>query len=292
MHKRKNDIIEIILGKRAGFCPGVKKAVYLAESLSKKYPKPIYTAGPLIHNPQEIKRLSGLGIKPIQNLKELKKGTLIIRTHGLPKETLQKVKEKNINIVDATCLFVKRVQNLVENLSKQRYNIIVIGEKDHPEVISLVSYSQTPVEVINKEDEIKNIRIKEPIAVVSQTTQSEKKFNTIVSELKKRYKRIKIFNTICSASSERQKETEQIAKKVDLMLVIGGKNSGNTRRLKDISSKYVKTYHIESEREIKNKWFENIKKIGITAGASTPEWLIKKVIKHLNQIFGIKEQQP
>ncbi|MFN3966830.1 MAG: 4-hydroxy-3-methylbut-2-enyl diphosphate reductase [Endomicrobiia bacterium] len=280
MYKRK-----IVISKKAGFCPGVKKAVYLAETLSKKYPVPIYTAGPLIHNPLEIKRLSKIGIKPISNIEKIKRGTLIIRTHGLPKDTIYRLKKKNLNIIDATCLFVKRVQQLVENLSKQKYNIIIIGEKNHPEVISLVSYSQTPVAVINKEDEIKNITLKEPIAIVSQTTQSEEKFNFLVSKLKKKYKNLVVFNTICNASEKRQKETEKIARKVDIMLVIGGKNSGNTTRLKEISSKYVKTYHIESKDEIKKAWFKNTKRIGITAGASTPEWVIKDVIEYLKQIF-------
>lgn len=274
---------KVITGNKAGFCYGVRKAVDMAECLSgrKHTGIDIFTIGPLIHNRHEVERLSKKGIKPVSSVDSEKKGIFIIRTHGLPKNDMQKLSKRDVKVVDATCPFVRRIQNLIEKLSQKKYSIVIIGERSHPEIIGLVSYSQGPLRVIESIEEVKNLSLEYPIAVMSQTTQSEEKFKKIVKAIRKKYRNVKIFNTICKATSERQREAEEIAKKVDLMLVIGGKNSGNTTRLKDICSKFVSTRHIESQSEIKKEWFKGIDTIGITAGASTPGWLIEKVIKHI-----------
>ncbi|OGS20741.1 MAG: 4-hydroxy-3-methylbut-2-enyl diphosphate reductase [Elusimicrobia bacterium RIFOXYA2_FULL_40_6] len=273
--------MKIIIAKSAGFCYGVKKAVELAEKASKSYNKPIYTVGPLMHNKHEVKRLSGLGINAISTINNIKGGTVIIRTHGLPKDIMNRLSRKNADVIDATCPFVKRVQNLVEKLSKDGYNILVIGEKNHPEVVALVSYSTKPVVVVNSPAGIKNLKLKEPVAVVSQTTQSSEKFDKLNALIHKKYRSLKVYDTICNASNERQDETKKLAKKVNVMLVLGGKNSGNTTRLKDICLEHVKTFHIESSKDLKKDWFKKIDTIGITAGASTPQWLIGGVVSSL-----------
>ncbi|OGS19906.1 MAG: 4-hydroxy-3-methylbut-2-enyl diphosphate reductase [Elusimicrobia bacterium RIFOXYA2_FULL_39_19] len=280
----KKNKLKIEIADKAGFCYGVKKAVEHAEKAPETRQRPIYTVGPLMHNKIEVNRLADMGIKTIDNPESVRKGTLIIRTHGLPKELMQKIKKNTVELIDATCPFVKRVQNLIEKLTQEGYNIVIIGEKDHPETIGLVSYASKQVKVVNSVSGVKKLKLPEPVAVVSQTTQSAEKFDTLVRELSKKYKSIKIFNTICSASNERQEEAANLAKKVDVMFVIGGKNSGNTTRLKDICSKYVATYHVESEKEITKKHLKGVKVAGITAGASTPTWLIKSIIKYMQQI--------
>lgn len=279
---------KIIVSKKSGFCYGVKKAIEMAESISGRNKERIYTLGPLIHNRYEVKRLERLGVKSVSSIRRLKKGILLIRTHGLTKGIMDELKTKDLSLIDATCPFVKRVQRLVETLSKEGYSVIIIGEKNHPETIGLVSYSLGPVQVVNSAVEIKKLKMDEPIAVVSQTTQSVGAFKALVDEIKRRFSRVKIFNTICNAASERQKETEGLAGRVDLMIIVGGKNSANTTRLKDISSKYVRTYHIESAEELRKTWFRGAGLTGISAGASTPDWLIKGVISRINMMQGCK----
>lgn len=279
---KANKSKKIIVGKKAGFCYGVRKAVNIAENLpGAAEQKNIYTIGPLIHNRHEVNRLSKLGIRPVSSIDSKKKGIFIIRTHGLPKNDMLRLAGKNATVVDATCPFVRRIQNLIEKLSQKKYSIIIVGEKNHPEIVGLVSYARGHLKVVESEREVKGLSLKYPIAVMSQTTQSEEKFAGIISAIRKKYKRVKTFNTICRATRERQREAAEIAKKVDMMLVIGGKHSGNTTRLKNICSKFVNTHHIESPEEIDGEWFKGINKIGVTAGASTPGWLIEKIKKHL-----------
>ncbi|MBU0951243.1 MAG: 4-hydroxy-3-methylbut-2-enyl diphosphate reductase [Elusimicrobia bacterium] len=277
--------MKIIVARSAGFCYGVKKAVDLAQKAPKFNRKPIYTIGPLMHNKHEVKRLSSIGINVLFSIDKADRGTVIIRTHGLPKATMSRLSRKRVDVIDATCPYVKRVQRLVEKLSKDGYNIAVIGEKNHPEVIGLVSYSSKTVVVVNSAGGIKNLKLKEPVAVVSQTTQSCEKFNKLVALIKKKYKTAKIFNTICNASNERQNEAKKLAKKVNVMLVLGGKNSGNTARLKDICLRHVRTFHIESSRDLKKTWFGKQGVVGITAGASTPQWIIDGVVSSLREFM-------
>lgn len=273
--------MKLIIAKKAGFCYGVKKAIELAEKTYAENSKPIYSIGSLIHNRFEVQRLSKIGIKPVSSVKKVKKGTIIIRTHGIPKKYILEAKKKKLNVIDATCPFVKRVQNLVKELSKKNFYVLIIGEKKHPEVKSLISYAEKPVKIIESVNEIRGLSDGEKIAVVSQTTQSLEKFNYIIKRLKSKYKNVKIFNTICTAALERQEEAEKIAREVDVILIIGGRNSANTARLVDICKKHTTTYHIESADEISDRWFDKVKSTGISAGASTPKWIIDAVISYI-----------
>ncbi|PIZ12420.1 MAG: 4-hydroxy-3-methylbut-2-enyl diphosphate reductase, partial [Elusimicrobia bacterium CG_4_10_14_0_8_um_filter_37_32] len=272
---------KLIVAKKAGFCYGVKKAVELAEKTYAENSEPIYSIGPLIHNRFEVQRLSKIGIKPVSSVNKVKKGTIIIRTHGIPRKHVSEAKKKKLNIIDATCPFVKRVQHLVKELSKKNFYVLIIGEKEHPEVKSLISYAEKPVKIIESINEIRGLSDGKKIAVVSQTTQSLEKFNHIIKGIKSKYKNAKIFNTICTAALERQEEAEKIAREVDVVLIIGGRNSANTARLVDICKKHTITYHIESAEEINDRWFDNVHSIGILAGASTPKWIIDAVISHM-----------
>ncbi|MDI6641877.1 MAG: 4-hydroxy-3-methylbut-2-enyl diphosphate reductase [Elusimicrobiota bacterium] len=273
--------MKIVIGTKSGFCYGVKKAVTCAEVSAKKTKSHIYTLGPLIHNNYEVNRLKKLGVIPLKSLRGIKNKTILIRAHGLPKNVISIIKEKKNKVIDTTCPFVKKVQNLIKKLSKEGYNIIIFGEKKHPEVVALASYSSKPVEVIQSLDELNSLSLNEPVAVVSQTTQSEEEFKKLISKLKNKYENIKILNTICAAAAERQREAEKIAKQVQLMLVVGGKNSGNTVRLRNISCAFTKTYHIESSSDIKKSWFKKPVSVGIITGTSTPQWLIEDIIRYV-----------
>jgi 4-hydroxy-3-methylbut-2-enyl diphosphate reductase len=279
--------LRVEIAKNAGFCFGVRRAINLTEKIADKECK-VYTLGPVIHNPQEVRRLEKKGIKTLKDPEMAKSGYIILRTHGIPFKLHKKLEEnKNINVIDAACPFVKRAQNIVKCLStdikSKDKTIIVVGEKVHPEVIALVSYGGGKCVVVENIKEAHKFIGRGDLNIVSQTTQSPENFNSIVKILKKRYK-TKVYNTICKATLDRQKSAEKLAKNVDLMIVIGGKNSGNTTRLAQICSKETKTYHVETACNIKEKWFKNVNSIGLTAGASTPDWIIKKIEMRIKKI--------
>jgi 4-hydroxy-3-methylbut-2-enyl diphosphate reductase len=279
--------LRVKIAENAGFCFGVRRAIDLTEKTAGKESK-VYTLGPVIHNPQEVKRLEKKGIKTLKDPKKVKNGSIILRTHGIPFNLHKRLEEnKNINVIDAACPFVKRAQNTVKRLStdikSKDKTIIVVGERVHPEVIALVSYGNGKCIVVENVKEAQKFRGRGDLNIVSQTTQTPENFNNIVEVLKKRY-RTKVYNTICKATLDRQKAAEKLAKSVDLMIVIGGKNSGNTTRLAQICSEKTKTYHIETACSMKEKWFKNINSVGLTAGASTPDWIIKEIEMRIKEV--------
>jgi len=282
--------LKVKMADNAGFCFGVKRAINLAEETAGREHR-VYTLGPIIHNPQEVKRLEKKGIKTLKDLKNLKTGCVILRTHGIPFNLHKKLENnRDINIIDATCPFVKKAQNIVKQLgactSYRDKTIVVVGEKIHPEVAALISYGNGRCVVIETVKEAWSFRSNGDLSIVSQTTQVPENFESIVKVLKKRH-RIKVYNTICKATLDRQKSAVKLAGNVDLMIVIGGKNSGNTTRLAEICSAKTNTYHIETCESIEEKWFKDITRVGLTAGASTPDWIIKEIevrIKEINAV--------
>lgn len=288
-----NTRLKVKIARNAGFCFGVKRAIALAEKTAKEKTK-VYTLGPIIHNPQEVERLEKQSIKTLEDTKRVKNGCIILRTHGIPFELHKKLeKNQSISVIDATCPFVKRAQNIVKQLStdvkSKDKTIILIGEKVHPEVIALVSYGNGKCVVIENIKEAQKYKGNGDISVVSQTTQTPKNFDNVVKELKRRYK-TKVHNTICKATLDRQKSAEKLADNVDLMIVIGGKNSGNTTRLAQICAVKTKTYHIETVDDINKKWFKSIRSVGLAAGASTPDWIIKEIGRKIKEI-GLNNQR-
>ena len=276
-------MVKITIAKSAGFCFGVKRAIDLAQDIASKN-KEVYTFGPLIHNPQEVQRLEKENIKVIEDYSKIKKGVLVLRTHGIPLDIYENLsKKENIKIVDAACPFVKKAQDIIKELSKDSEQIVIIGEKKHPEVVALVSYGKGKCLVVEDIKDVKNVKKTDIIYIVSQTTQSPKKFEEIVNEISK-ISQVKVFNTICRATFDRQSAAEKLAKEVDVMIVIGGKNSGNTTRLYQICSNITKTYHIENVDEIEKSWFDNVKEVGITAGASTPDWIIENIKRRIKEV--------
>jgi len=279
--------MRLIFAKKMGFCSGVSRAISLAQSIPTRDNKkrtvtiPVYTLGPLIHNPQEVERLERLGVKAISRLNQIKTGTLIVPSHGLPQSILKKIDKMQLKLIDATCPFVKRAQLLAKNLYERGYHVVIVGQKSHPEVISLFSFANGEASVVETPQDVEKIKTNKKIGVISQTTQSVENFQKIVKRLKIKIKKLKIHNTICKETSQRQKEAKGLAEKADLMVVIGGKNSANTNRLYNICKEITRAYHVESPEELRPSWFSKRGVVGITAGTSTPEWIIKSVVKSL-----------
>ncbi|MFH1288035.1 MAG: 4-hydroxy-3-methylbut-2-enyl diphosphate reductase [bacterium] len=273
----------IICAKSAGFCFGVERAIKLANQAAKKNRAKVYTLGPLIHNPQEVRRLEKKGIIPVSDLKKVGNNLVIIRSHGISPEGWEEIKKKKLKFIDTTCPFVLKAQKLAQKLQKEGYFVIVVGEKNHPEIKNIIGYTNGRAVAIGGVKDLKNIPSGERrIGVISQTTQTLETFIEVINELLLRYRELKIYNTICQATTERQKEAKAVAEKVGIMLVIGGRNSANTTHLAGICGDTgAKVYHIETDDEIKGDWVKNNDKIGITAGASTPDWIIRGVIKKL-----------
>ena len=273
--------MKIKLATSYGFCFGVKRAIRIAES-----EKNASTIGPLIHNNEEISRLrKNFNVDTLESIEEvrgIKKA--IIRTHGIPKQDFFALKEKGVEIIDATCPYVTKPQKICEKMSKEGYDIVIFGDENHPEVKGVKSYAKGPVYVILHADELEKIKLGSKVAVVSQTTRKAEEFATIVSSLTMRHKEVRVFNTICNATLENQEATRTRSKEADIMIIIGGKNSSNTKQLLNISKEYCNdSFLIESERELEKSWFEDKKLCGIGAGASTPDWIINKIIDKIRE---------
>jgi small subunit ribosomal protein S1 len=281
--------MEIKLAKNMGFCFGVKRAISIARQVRRETDEKVWTLGHIIHNPQVVKKLDEEGIVAADNLSEIDTGYVIIRSHGVPPEILNKIKKKKLKEVDATCPLVKKAQERAKQLVAEGYETYVIGDKKHPEVISIVGGTQGKVHVI---DSVNDLKIRDSkVGLVVQTTQSQDTLNKVVDYLLPRVLEIKVFNTICDVTSKRQKEIKRLAKKSDIMIIIGGKRSANTSRLAGIAREEgCLTYHIEDAREIEKNWFTDVKRVSIASGASTPDWIINGVIKKLEEINMSKEE--
>jgi len=277
--------LQLVVAKSAGFCFGVKRAMDLAFEAAKKYRDPLYTLGPLIHNPQAVASLERLGVRMKERIEEIPRGTVIFRSHGVSLGELQKAKKKKLRIIDATCPIVKRAQHFAKFLHRHGYTLLIVGDVQHPEVEAIRSYIGDRVEVIEDIRALQAIEPCEKLGVIAQTTQSFRLFEEIVGAALGKAREVRVFNTICHATTIRQKEAVEIAKKVDCMVVAGGYNSGNTQRLVSICKEaQPSTYHIEEAKELKPRWFLGKRRIGLTAGASTPSWIIKEVEKELRQL--------
>ena len=273
--------MEVVLAKYLGFCYGVKRAVKIArEHASDKS----CTLGPIIHNPQMVERLREEGVGTIEDVNELEEGTIIIRSHGVGPQVYEKIKAKGLDIVDATCPKVKKAQMAARELVEDGYEVVIIGEKNHPEVRSIFEWANKKTTILETEEEAKNFAVCPKLGIVSQTTVSGSHFRKMVMHLLEKSSDIKILRTICAATDQRQTAAMELASKVDAMIVVGGKNSANTTRLAKLCEQKCQTYHIETAEEILPEWFTKIKKVGITAGASTPDWVIREVFEKCQRI--------
>ena len=258
----------------------MKRAIKITEKIAKLNPNTL-TLGPLIHNPLEIGRLEkDFGVRVQEDINNLGASkSVVIRTHGITKENLESLRQKDVEITDATCPFVTKPQKIVEEMSAVGYHIVIFGDIDHPEVRSVMSYSTTPPIVVANLDSIKAIeKLPKKIAIISQTTKQIEKFLQIVQYLVSHALEVRVFNTICNATFENQEATRELSKKADIMIIVGGKTSSNTKQLFYIAQNHCKdSYLVENEEDIESSWFKDKKICGISAGASTPNWVIKNV---------------
>lgn len=273
--------MEIILADKAGFCFGVKRAINTAFKAGAA--GTVYCLGPLIHNPQEVERLRQAGVMTVEDLSSLKPGdSLIIRSHGVPPAVLMEARDKGLTIIDLTCPFVGKAQRHAGALANEGYQVVVVGEKKHPEVQSILGYAGDHAVVAETSADLRDMRFKPRLGVVAQTTQSYSNFSEIVLNLLRFSKELKVYNTICNSTTERQDAARTLAGRVDVMVVVGGRNSANTSRLVSVCREESRpTYHIETAEEMRPEWLTAAKKVGVAAGASTPDWIIEGVIKRL-----------
>ncbi|HEY5513516.1 MAG TPA: 4-hydroxy-3-methylbut-2-enyl diphosphate reductase [Geomonas sp.] len=276
--------MEVILAKQAGFCFGVKRATHLAFEAADKGGE-TYTLGPIIHSPQVVQRLEEMGVKTLSDVEDVESGTIIIRSHGVAAKELEAAVRRKLEIVDATCPFVKKAQEHVASLSRAGYDVVVVGDADHPEVQGIVSYATGRVYVVGNGEEAERLPRMSKIGVVAQTTQSFENLQHVVTACLAKAGEIRVYRTICDATAVRQEEAKALAGKVDCMIVIGGYNSANTRRLAQVCSELLRrTHHIETASQLDPAWFAGVDKVGVTAGASTPKWLIDDVLDRIEEI--------
>ena len=282
--------MEVILAKSSGFCFGVKRAVDKVYEQTEKGKK-IYTYGPIIHNEEVVKDLEKKGVKVLESKEELKalsEGSVVIRSHGVPKEIYDLIEEKGLECIDATCPFVKRIHNIVQKESEEGRRIIIVGNNGHPEVEGIKGWSKTTAVVIESQEEAENFKAKEDekLCIVSQTTFNYKKFKELVEIFQKKGYDIIVANTICNATEERQKEASELAAKVDAMIVIGGTHSSNTRKLYELcKSECENTYYIQTLENLQLELPNSVELVGITAGASTPNKIIEEVQNYVRTNF-------
>ena len=275
--------MEVIVAKTAGFCFGVERAVNQVYDQIKHGSSPIYTLGPIIHNEEVVRDLEEKGVKVLNSENEisaLTEGTVIIRSHGVGKHIYDMLKAQGVQIVDATCPFVKKIHRIVQEQSLQGRRVIIIGDETHPEVEGIKGWGDARTMVVKNEEQMEKLPsfTGEKLCIVSQTTFNYNKFKDLVEKFEKKGYDILVLNTICNATQERQVEAERIASQVDAMIVIGGKNSSNTRKLYEICQKECKdTYYIQTLDDLNPESVNSVRSVGITAGASTPKKIIEEV---------------
>ncbi|MFZ2418131.1 MAG: 4-hydroxy-3-methylbut-2-enyl diphosphate reductase [Smithellaceae bacterium] len=288
--------MEIKLAKTAGFCMGVRRAVDTVLDVSQhETGKRIYTYGPLIHNPQTIELLKKRGITAIKSIDEISdrnSALLVIRAHGIAPDERRKIKESGVKIIDATCPKVGYVQAIIKKHAALDYTVIIAGDREHPEVDGLWGYTEGRGIIVSTVEDAEKLPAMEKVCIVAQTTQDSDHYRRIVQKIQKKSPQAVVFNTICSSTERRQEEIIALASEMDALFVVGGKNSANTRRLADLAEKQnTPTFHIETAEEIKNLDLTPYQSIGVSAGASTPNWIIDQIMDNLTERQGRSHQK-
>ena len=274
--------MKIRLAKTAGFCMGVQRAVEIVLDVANSRASPIYTFGPLIHNPQVLDILKQKGVTIVTDPSHVSPGHIVVRAHGIMPQTKETLKHAGFSVIDATCPRVIKVQTIISRYAKQGYAVIIVGDVDHPEVVGLMGFAGGPVHVVGNPEEIKELPVYEDVIVVAQTTQEETLFSAVVAGAQARFDNVLEFNTICYSTRERQAEAREMARDVDAVIVVGGRNSGNTQRLAQVvKQEGTEAFHVESESDLDFEALGNTRTVGVTAGASTPNWVIRKVYQSL-----------
>jgi len=277
--------LAVRVSESAGFCPGVERALQLTLDAVEQAHKPINTLGPLIHNPSVVADLNEKGVGVVTEPAEAREGTVILRSHGVPRTVREELEASTLCVVDATCPFVTAAQEKAARLCQDGYYVIILGDRDHPEVLALKSYAGQGSLVVESAADLPLGLPSGKVGVVVQTTQSEESLSELVARLAPEVRQLLVHNTICNATEQRQSAALAMAADVDVVVVVGGRESGNTRRLAELCSRRQrKTYHVESATELKAAWFVGARTVGVTAGASTPPEQIEAVVAALKDI--------
>jgi 4-hydroxy-3-methylbut-2-enyl diphosphate reductase len=277
--------MKITIAKTAGFCMGVRRAVELALDAPANYPKPIFTYGPLIHNPQVLALFAEKGVTVLNEIPVKGTGTVLVRAHGIPPGIRERLKKAGFKVLNATCPRVVKVQSIIKSHARKGYAVIIVGDEDHPEVVGLLGYAGEKGQVLPSLEALAAAPEFERAIIVAQTTQNLREYNQIKKWTAQHRRHYKIYHTICDSTEKRQAEIRCIADEADAVIVVGGKESGNTQRLAAIVNAVgKKAYHIETEDELDIDALSRMQNIAITAGASTPSWVIKRVLRSIQQI--------
>lgn len=277
--------VTIRVAEHAGACYGVNRALQLARGCALEHAEPVHTLGPLIHNPIVVEELAEQGVGLAQSLDDIDRGSVIIRSHGVVPQVIEDAQARGLSVVDATCPYVKKVHKAASNLVHEGYDLIIVGESGHPEVEGIVGHAEGKAHVVASPQDLDGLTLGKRVGVVVQTTQTAANLSAVVAALAPLVSELRVVNTICAATSERQRAAASLASEADIMIVVGGKNSGNTRRLAQICHVACpKTHHIEDAAELDRSWFDGARLIGITAGASTPQAHIERVVSAIERM--------
>ena len=275
----------IAIARHAGVCYGVERALSLALEASEQAEGPVSTLGPLIHNPLVVKDLDERGVTAVGSVDNAVSGTLIIRAHGVTPQVIEEAQSRGLSVIDATCPYVKKVHLAAERLVSEGYQLIVVGESGHPEVEGIMGHAGENAHVVSGVQDLAELELAKKVGLVVQTTQTAQALAEIVAELVPRVIELRVMNTICRATQERQESAAELATRADVMIVIGGKNSGNTRRLAQICARAcARMHHIEDAVEIQKAWLEGATLMGVTAGASTPADHIERAVERIHEL--------
>lgn len=284
--------MEIIIAKNSGLCYGVKRALRIARRTRLQKSGDVFTFGDLIHNPQVIADLKTQGIHSINDLDEIKRGMVIIRSHGVSPGIYRILEKKQIEIVDATCPIVKKIQKLVESLAAEEEEIVIVGNREHPEIKGLIGYSKGKGIILENEKQARHLPHKKKRAILAQSTQDLYLFEKIVALLIEKTEQLKVYNTICQSTQTRQKSTSKLASSVDTLFIVGGRNSSNTYKLYEISKRILpNTFFIESTEQITPRMLKGARKIGLSGGASTPPEAIQEAVEKIKTSFAHQFQR-
>lgn len=276
----------ILIAEEAGACYGVRRALDMVLSAAEEATGEVHTLGPLIHNPQVVDQLAERGVTVVEDPCQPAGSTLLMRTHGVTPEVERAARESGVNVLDATCPYVKKAHLAAERLEREGYQVIIVGEKGHPEVEGTQGHAPSAV-VVGSAEELDGLRVQRRVGVVVQTTQTQACLTSVVGELLARAEEVRVVNTICEATTVRQRAAARLAGQAQVMVVIGGRNSANTTHLAEIcAERCPQTHHIETAEELDPAWFDGADLIGITAGASTPQDQIERVRAAIAALVG------
>jgi 4-hydroxy-3-methylbut-2-enyl diphosphate reductase len=277
--------MELLIARSAGYCMGVRRAIDMALKVASEEGRLVYTYGPLIHNPQALEELRQKGVIPLHRDDPVPEAPVIVRAHGISTEVHERLGKVTERLVDATCPKVSRIQKRIQDYSSRGFAVVIAGDADHPEVVGLIGHAMGPAFVVSRPEDVDGLPELDRVVLVAQTTQDEAVFEEIRTRLVQRFPRAEALSTICESTHRRQAEVRDIAARVEALVVIGGRSSANTRRLAEIAASLgTRAYHVETAEELPLEELRGLERVGVTAGASTPSWIIEEVVRTLSEL--------